>query len=256
MRSCERLNPIARRSSSAWPPVKPAAVIAISDQLLLKQRHAQRARQDRLQRRVRVAHRLAAVAPREVRVDHLAHDRAGADDRHLDHQVVEARRLHARQRRHLRARFDLEHPDGVGGAQHARRPSDRRAAAGRSRSSRLRGAGPAAPPPRAPPSSRGRAGRPSRCRGRRSRPCPTARPPGRACSPAPAARRSSRRPAAITMPPECWPRWRGRFSSACATSPIRRLRCSVGGKPAAARWVSIGSSPGHQPASAGDARCD
>ena len=29
MRSIERLNPIARRSSSAWPPVKPAAAMAM-----------------------------------------------------------------------------------------------------------------------------------------------------------------------------------------------------------------------------------
>ena len=36
----------------------------------------------------------------------------------LDDQIVEALRLHARQRRHLRARLDLEHADGVGGAQH------------------------------------------------------------------------------------------------------------------------------------------
>ena len=29
MRFSERLKPMARRSSSAWPPVKPAAVIAM-----------------------------------------------------------------------------------------------------------------------------------------------------------------------------------------------------------------------------------
>ena len=43
---------------------------------------------------------------------------------------------------------------------------------------------------------------------------------------------SSRRPAQITMPPECWPRWRGRFSSWVATWASRRVRGSLGGKPA------------------------
>ena len=46
---------------------------------------------------------------------------------------------------------------------------------------------------------------------------------------------SSRRPAAITMPPECWPRWRGRLSSA-RRDLAEQARCGarVGGKPAAA----------------------
>ena len=38
----------------------------------------------------------------------------GPHDRDLDHQVVELARLQARQHRHLRARFDLEHADRVG----------------------------------------------------------------------------------------------------------------------------------------------
>jgi hypothetical protein len=38
----------------------------------------------------------------------------GADDRDLDHQVVEAARLQPRQHGHLRARLDLEHADRVG----------------------------------------------------------------------------------------------------------------------------------------------
>ncbi len=38
----------------------------------------------------------------------------GPDDGDLDHQVVKTGRLQARQHRHLGARFDLEHPDGVG----------------------------------------------------------------------------------------------------------------------------------------------
>ncbi len=50
---------------------------------------------------------------------HLPDDRSGADDRHLDDEIVEALRPHARQGRHLRAALDLEDADGVGGAQHA-----------------------------------------------------------------------------------------------------------------------------------------
>ena len=57
-------------------------------------------------------------APQEIGVQHLADDRAGADERDFHHHVVEALGPHARQRRHLRARLDLEHTDGVGGAQH------------------------------------------------------------------------------------------------------------------------------------------
>ncbi len=39
---------------------------------------------------------------------HVALDRAGPDDRDLDHHIVETFRLHPRQRRHLRAALDLE----------------------------------------------------------------------------------------------------------------------------------------------------
>ena len=51
-------------------------------------------------------------------MDHAAFDRAGSHDRNFDHQVVKAARLQARQHRHLRARFDLEHADGIGLADH------------------------------------------------------------------------------------------------------------------------------------------
>ena len=53
---------------------------------------------------------------------HLPDDRAGADDGDFDDEIVEAVGLEPRQRRHLRARLDLEHADGVGRAQH---PIDR-----------------------------------------------------------------------------------------------------------------------------------
>ena len=49
---------------------------------------------------------------------HVALDRAGPDDRHLDDQVVEGSRFHARQHRHLRAALDLEGAERVRLADH------------------------------------------------------------------------------------------------------------------------------------------
>ena len=49
---------------------------------------------------------------------HLPDDRPRPDDRHLHDEVVEHHRLQPRQRRHLRARLDLEHADRVGLAEH------------------------------------------------------------------------------------------------------------------------------------------
>ena len=51
-------------------------------------------------------------------MDHVALDRAGAHDRHLDHEVVEGLGLHPRQHRHLRAALDLEHAEGIGAPDH------------------------------------------------------------------------------------------------------------------------------------------
>ena len=45
---------------------------------------------------------------------HFPDDRAGADDRHLHHDVVKANRLQTRQAGHLRAAFHLEHADRIG----------------------------------------------------------------------------------------------------------------------------------------------
>ena len=47
-------------------------------------------------------------------MDHVADDRPGTDDRHLDHDVVKIRRPQSRQTRHLRATFNLKHADRVG----------------------------------------------------------------------------------------------------------------------------------------------
>ncbi len=49
---------------------------------------------------------------------HISLDRPGADDGHLDHEVVVIQGLQARQHRHLRARLDLEHAHGVAAADH------------------------------------------------------------------------------------------------------------------------------------------
>jgi hypothetical protein len=49
---------------------------------------------------------------------HIALDRPGSYDRHLDHQVIERARLDPRQHRHLCAGFDLEGAERVGLADH------------------------------------------------------------------------------------------------------------------------------------------
>ena len=90
-----------------------------AQQLLLKQRHAQRALQHRLERRVQTIRRFPALPPVQIRMHHLADDRAGPDDGHLHHDVVKSPRLHARQARHLRAALHLKHADGVGVLQRA-----------------------------------------------------------------------------------------------------------------------------------------
>ena len=89
-----------------------------AQKLFLEQRHAQRPFQNGLKRRVRILHGLPARASIEIGMNHLPDDRAGPDDRHLDHEVVEVIRLHPRQGRHLGAAFHLEHAHGVGRAQH------------------------------------------------------------------------------------------------------------------------------------------
>src|SRR5439155_11812290 len=79
-----------------------------AEELLLEERHAERARQDGLERGVRVAHWLAPGAALQVRVHHLPDDRPRADDRHLDDEIIEPFGPHARKSRHLRAALDLE----------------------------------------------------------------------------------------------------------------------------------------------------
>ena len=90
-----------------------------AQQLLLKERHAKRALQDRLERRVRIDNGLASCAAIQIRMHHLSNDGARANDGNLHDQVVERGRLQPRQRRHLCARLYLEDPNRVRLAQHA-----------------------------------------------------------------------------------------------------------------------------------------
>ena len=85
--------------------------------LLLEERHAERAPQDRLERGVRIGDRLGPGAPSQVRVHHRPLDWAGPDERDLHHEVVEGAWPEARQGVHLRAALHLEDAHGVGSAE-------------------------------------------------------------------------------------------------------------------------------------------
>ena len=63
---------------------------------------------------MRIGDGFASLAALEKRIHHLANNGAGANDGDLHHDVVEPFRAQARQTRHLRAAFDLKHPDRVG----------------------------------------------------------------------------------------------------------------------------------------------
>ena len=87
--------------------------------LLLEQRHAQRLAQHAAERFGGEGDRLAALPPAEIGVDHIALDRPGADNGHLNDQVIKSAGLHARQHGHLRPAFDLEGAHRVGPGDHA-----------------------------------------------------------------------------------------------------------------------------------------
>ena len=129
-RSCERVNPIARRSSSASAAVKPPSSIASRRICSWKSTTPERPLEDRPRPLIGVRDGLLPRAPLQVRVDGVALDRPGADDRDLDRQVVEIERLHPRERRHLRPALDLEDPDRVGLLHH---PEHRRVVLGEAR---------------------------------------------------------------------------------------------------------------------------
>jgi len=50
----------------------------------------------------------------QVRIYHVPDNRSGSNDGHLDDDVVKLVRPESWQTRHLRAAFDLKHPDRVG----------------------------------------------------------------------------------------------------------------------------------------------
>ena len=86
--------------------------------LLLEDGDPQRALEHRLHRLGRIGDRLLPAAAAQIGMHHAALDRPRPDDRHFDHEIVEPGRLQARQHRHLRPRFHLEHADRIGLLQH------------------------------------------------------------------------------------------------------------------------------------------
>ncbi len=82
--------------------------------LLLEQRHAQGLLEYRTQFGLGIFRLFLALAPTQIGMDHIALDGPWPHDRDLDHEVVEFRRLHPRQHRHLRTAFDLEDAERVG----------------------------------------------------------------------------------------------------------------------------------------------
>ena len=86
--------------------------------LFLEKRHAQGLAEHRLQLLGGKDDPFLAGPPAQVGMHHLALDRSGANDRHLDHQIVEVARPEARQHAHLRPALDLEDTDGIGPAEH------------------------------------------------------------------------------------------------------------------------------------------
>ena len=86
--------------------------------LLLEERHAEGLAEHLAERVGGERDLLLAAAAAQVGVHHVALDRAGADDRHLDDEVVEAARPHPGQEAHLGAGLDLEDPERIGAAEH------------------------------------------------------------------------------------------------------------------------------------------
>ena len=141
---------------------------------------------------------------------HVALDRAGADDRHLDDQVVELLGPEPRQHVHLRPALHLEHADAVGAAEHgvglrASRGTvckvERRPAVPRDQ---REGAAEAGEHPEAQHVDLEDA------RARRCRPCPTrwcGGPPSRRCV---TMASSVSGPRVMTKPPTWVARWRGK----------------------------------------------
>src|SRR5689334_19580800 len=82
--------------------------------LFLKERHSERALEDRRERWVRHGGGFLAVTAAQIRVNHAPLNRPRANNGYLDDEIVEAARFHARQHGHLRAALDLENANRVG----------------------------------------------------------------------------------------------------------------------------------------------
>ena len=177
-------------------------------ELLLEQRHPQCLLQARLEERVEVGDRLLAGPAAEVGVDGPALDRPGADQRHLDDDVVEGAGSQPGQRGHLGPALDLEHADGVGGAEQVVHPSSWGMVA-RSIStprcsvmrSTARWSIVSIPRPRRSNFTRPAAAQSSLSHWRTERSSIVAHSTGQY---------STRGRSAMTMPPEWMPRWRGK----------------------------------------------
>src|SRR6266550_7807957 len=87
--------------------------------LLLEQGDAERLVEDRFELLRRIGHRLDLLPAAQIRMHHVALDRARPHDRDFDDEIVEFLRLQTRQHRHLRAAFDLKYAQRVGTLQHA-----------------------------------------------------------------------------------------------------------------------------------------
>ncbi len=85
-----------------------------AQELLLKQRHAERSLKNRLKRRMQTDNWFAPLTALQIRIHHFSDDRARADDGDLHDDVVKLCGHQTRQAGHLRAAFDLEHSDRVG----------------------------------------------------------------------------------------------------------------------------------------------
>src|SRR5205807_1805827 len=84
-----------------------------AEDLLLEEDDTERLFEDRLEQRMRVLDRLAALPPSDVRVDHVPLQGAGPDDRDLDDDVREVPGPDTREGLRLRAALHPEEPDRV-----------------------------------------------------------------------------------------------------------------------------------------------
>ena len=182
-------------------------------QLLLEEGDAERPLQRRLEQRMQVGDVLLAVAPPDVGMDGVALDGPGADEGHLDGQVVEAAGLHPGQGAHLGPGLHLEHPHGVGPAQQVvdlglladAGPGRSRRCGGRATRSTMLWRAVSMPSP-----SRSNLTSPAAAQSSLSH-CSTLRPGIRAHS---TGQTSTTGRSQMTMPPEWMPRCRGKSSTA------------------------------------------